>query len=244
MRYDKPIYFQKVLSGEYDANTGDYGADSVEETRKYASIMDTGTETMNVVYGTLKQGSKTVQLLRPHTKPFGVMVGLGVALAGMMAGMVLVLKTLAPMSAQLMPVATAMLALGAAVLIVSAGFALLALTSIQLANAGGLAIGIMIGMVATIALLAVGAAALGPALTAGALGFVAFGTAIVLVATGALLASAALAIVATVLPTVCEYGLQGAFGNYSFGSCNACILGRSNSSRNWMCSFWQQGLLW
>lgn len=70
MRYDKPIYFQKVLSGEYDANTGDYGADSVEETREYASIMDTGTETMNVVYGTLKQGSKTVQLLRPHTKPF------------------------------------------------------------------------------------------------------------------------------------------------------------------------------
>lgn len=70
MRYDKIIYFQKVLPGEYDANTGDYGEDSVEETRKYASIMDTGTETMNVVYGTLKQGSKTIQLLRPYIKPF------------------------------------------------------------------------------------------------------------------------------------------------------------------------------
>ncbi len=70
MRYDEIIYFQKVLPGEYDANTGDYGEDSVEETRKYASIMDTGTETMNVVYGTLKQGSKTIQLLRPYMKPF------------------------------------------------------------------------------------------------------------------------------------------------------------------------------
>lgn len=70
MRYDKTIYFQKVLPGEYDTNTGDYGEDSVEEIRKYASIMDTGTETMNVVYGTLKQGSKTIQLLRPYMKPF------------------------------------------------------------------------------------------------------------------------------------------------------------------------------
>ena len=43
-----------------------------------------------------------------------VMVGLGVALAGMMIGMTMILKTLAPMSAQLMPVAIAMLALGAA----------------------------------------------------------------------------------------------------------------------------------
>ena len=32
MRYDETIYFQKVLPGEYDANTGDYGEEhSVEE---------------------------------------------------------------------------------------------------------------------------------------------------------------------------------------------------------------------
>ena len=43
-----------------------------------------------------------------------------------------------------------------------------------------------------------------------ALGFIAFGAAIALVGTGALLASAALAVVAAVLPTVAEYGLQGA----------------------------------
>lgn len=147
----------------------------------------------------------------------GVMVGLGVALAGMMIGMTMILKTLAPMSAQLMPVAIAMLALGAAVLLVSAGFAVLAFTSIQLANAGGLAIGVMVGMIAAVALLAVGAAALGPALTAGAVGFVAFGIALVLVGTGALLASAALALVATVLPQVASYGLAGAIAIMQLG---------------------------
>lgn len=147
----------------------------------------------------------------------GVMVGLGVALAGMMIGMTMILKTLAPMSAQLMPVAIAMLALGAAVLLVSAGFTVLAFTSIQLANAGGLAIGVMVGMIAAVALLAVGAAALGPALTAGAVGFVAFGIALVLVGTGALLASAALALVATVLPQVTSYGLAGAIAIRQLG---------------------------
>lgn len=198
------------------------GDSSVETSGKIVesakSFMMLGAAVFMISAGFALLALSAVALANAGGLAIGVMVGLGVALAGMMAGMVLVLKTLAPMSAQLMPVATAMLALGAAVLIVSMGFALLALTSIQLANAGGLAIGIMVGMVATIALLAVGAAALGPALTAGALGFVAFGTAIVLVATGALLASAALAIVATVLPTVCEYGLQGALAITALGA--------------------------
>lgn len=198
------------------------GDSSVETSGKIVesakSVMMLGAAVFMISAGFALLALSAVSLANAGGLAIGVMVGLGVALAGMMAGMVLVLKTLAPMSAQLMPVATAMLALGAAVLIVSAGFALLALTSIQLANAGGLAIGIMVGMVATIALLAVGAAALGPALTAGALGFIAFGTAIVLVATGALLASAALAIVATVLPTVCEYGLQGALAITALGA--------------------------
>ena len=198
------------------------GDSSVETSGKIVesakSFMMLGTAVFMISAGFALLALSAVALANAGGLAIGVMVGLGVALAGMMAGMVLILKTLAPMSAQLMPVATAMLALGAAVLIVSTGFALLALTSIQLANAGGLAIGIMVGMVATIALLAVGAAALGPALTAGALGFVAFGTAIVLVATGALLASAALAIVATVLPTVCEYGLQGALAITALGA--------------------------
>lgn len=140
----------------------------------------------------------------------GVFAGLVIGVAALGVGMAVLLKTLAPMGAQMMPVATAMLAMGAAVLLVSAGFAVLALTSIQLANAGGAAIAVMVGMVATVALLAVGAAALAPALTAGAVGLIAFGAAVVLVATGALLAAAALAVVSAVLPAIVTHGAAGA----------------------------------
>lgn len=104
--------------------------------------------------------------------------------------------------------AVGFVAFGASVLIAAAGIGLLSLAAINLANAGPLAIGCMVGMVAAIALLAVGAAALGSALTVGAVGFIAFGAAIVLVAAGALIASAALAVVSAVLPSIVQYGSQ------------------------------------
>ncbi len=148
----------------------------------------------------------------------GVMAGLVVGVAAMGVGMAVLLKTLAPMGKKLVPVATAMLAMGAAVLLVSAGFAVLALTSIQLANAGGAAIGVMVGMVATIALLAVGAAALAPALTAGAMGLIAFGAAIVLVGAGAYIAAAALAVVSSVLPAIVTHGTAGATAIAALGA--------------------------
>lgn len=148
----------------------------------------------------------------------GVMVGLTVGLVALGAGMVLVLKTLAPMGKKLAPVATAMLAMGAAVLLVSAGFALLSFSAISLANAGGLAIGVMVGMVATVALLAVGAAALAPALTAGAVGLIAFGAAIVLVGVGAVLAAASLAIISAILPAIAAHGTAGATAIVSLGA--------------------------
>ncbi len=69
--------------------------------------------------------------------------------------------------------ANGFIAFGAAVLIAGAD-AILSLAAVNLANPGPLAIGCMVGMVAAIAGLALGAAALGPALTAGAVGLVAF----------------------------------------------------------------------
>ena len=44
MRYDTPVYFQRITPGEYDPNTGNYGDDTVEETLRYASVMNTGEE--------------------------------------------------------------------------------------------------------------------------------------------------------------------------------------------------------
>ncbi len=70
MRYDTPIYFRKVTQGEYDPTTGNYGEDTVQETCVMASIMDTKTETMRMIYGSIKQGSKTVHIQNHYDKPF------------------------------------------------------------------------------------------------------------------------------------------------------------------------------
>lgn len=146
----------------------------------------------------------------------------GPGAAAVLLGMVVALGALLIVAKSVAPAMTAgaagFVAFGAAVLLAGAGIAVLSLAAISLANAGPVAIGVMVGMVAAVALLAAGAAVLGPALTVGAVGFIAFGAAIVLVATGALIASAALAIVAAVLPTVSQYGAQGAVAIAQLGA--------------------------
>lgn len=144
-----------------------------------------------------------VQIAQAGPLAAGVLIGM----TGAVAGLMVVAKNVAP---DMTAGATGFIAFGAAVLIAAAGIAILSLAAVNLANAGPLAIGCMVGMVAAIAGLALGAAALGPALTAGAVGLVAFGVAILLVSTGALLASVGLAVVAGVLPTIVQYGIQGA----------------------------------
>ena len=67
--------------------------------------------------------------------------------------------------------------------------ALVAQAAIALANQGALAVGVMGGLVVALAGLAFGASIIGPALTAGAVGFVAFGAAMVLVGAGMALAA-------------------------------------------------------
>ena len=144
-----------------------------------------------------------VQIAQAGPVAAGVLLGMTVAVAGLMV----VAKNVAPaMTAG----ASGFVAFGAAVLLAGAGIGVLSLAAINLANAGPLAIACMAGMVVAIAGLAVGVAALGPALTVGTVGFIAFGAAIVLVAIGALIASGALAVVAGILPTIVQYGIQGA----------------------------------
>lgn len=70
MRYDTPVYFQKITPGEYDPNTGNYADDAVEETLRYASVMNTGEEKLKLVYDGPKQGSLTIQLQTHYTEPF------------------------------------------------------------------------------------------------------------------------------------------------------------------------------
>ena len=144
-----------------------------------------------------------VQIAQAGPLAAGVMLGMVVALGALLV----VAKNVAP---ALSAGAVGFIAFGAAVVLAGVGMTILTSAAINLANAGPLAIACMVGMVAVIALLAVGAAALGPALTAGSVGMIAFGVAVVLVATGVLIASAALAVMAGVLPTIVTYGQQGA----------------------------------
>lgn len=70
MRYDTPIYFQQILPGEYDPETGNYQEDRVTEEQRMAAVMDTNTETMQLVYGKIRQGSLTIHLQNRYIKPY------------------------------------------------------------------------------------------------------------------------------------------------------------------------------
>lgn len=70
MRYDTPIYFQTVEKGAYDPDTGNYAEDTPTEDKVYASVTDSRAETLNLVYGELKQGCFTIRLQNIYRKPF------------------------------------------------------------------------------------------------------------------------------------------------------------------------------
>lgn len=144
-----------------------------------------------------------VRLAEAGPLAVGAMFGMVVAIGALL----LVAKAVAP---ALSAGAVGFIAFGAAVVLAGAGMMLMTNAAINLANAGPLAIGVMVGMVGAIALLAAGAAALGPALTVGAVGFIAFGAAILMVSAGVFLACAGVALLTQNLPLLVAYGVQGA----------------------------------
>lgn len=70
MRYDTPVFFQKVDAGAYNPNSGDYSADIVTETKQYASVTDATTAQLSLIYGGIKQGSLVIRLQRAYKVPF------------------------------------------------------------------------------------------------------------------------------------------------------------------------------
>ena len=70
MRYDTPIYFQTNKQPKYDATSGNYVEVAPDEEKCFANVTDSGVDTLNLVYGGLKQGSLTIRLQRPYKKPF------------------------------------------------------------------------------------------------------------------------------------------------------------------------------
>lgn len=153
-----------------------------------------------------------VQLANSGGLAIGVMLGMVGAVAALGAGMTVMINSIAPGPAKLKAIAVTMLAFGAAVLLVSAGFALMAQSSIALANAGAPAIATMFGLVASIGALMVVAGAVGQQLTAGAVGLVAFGAAVLIAGAGMyLMASASIALSEAGAPAIaCMFGMVGA----------------------------------
>lgn len=70
MRFDTPIYFRRLTQGAYNENTGNYDDDTVAETEVMASVMDTQTEMLKLIYGDIRQGSLTVVIQNHYDQPF------------------------------------------------------------------------------------------------------------------------------------------------------------------------------
>lgn len=70
MRYNTPIYFQTVKQGELNPDTHNYENDTITETKRFAAVTDSGTETIKLVYDGLKQDSLTIRLQQPYKEPF------------------------------------------------------------------------------------------------------------------------------------------------------------------------------
>ena len=62
MRFDTEVFFQYITPGEFDSSTGDYEEPSIYEEPRLASVMDTARDTLMLVFGELRQGSKTVTI--------------------------------------------------------------------------------------------------------------------------------------------------------------------------------------
>ena len=70
MRYDTPVYFQEIEPGKYNKDTDNYGEDTVNETKRFASVTDSGVEALKLIYGGIKQGSKVLRLQTPYNAKF------------------------------------------------------------------------------------------------------------------------------------------------------------------------------
>lgn len=198
---------------------GSASMESARQTMQAAkSFMMLGVGVLTIAAGFGIMAGAAIALANSGGVAIGVMTGMVGALALIGLGMTAMLKSVSAAPVQLSATSVAFLAMGAAVVLVAAGLAIMAAASIALANAGTSAIACMAGMVVAVGALMAIAGAVGPAMTAGAVGFIAFGAAIVLVSAGALLAAASLAVVASVLPTVVQYGISGATAITALGA--------------------------
>lgn len=74
MRYDNTIYFARETEKTYNPETGNWEGGEPELTKCMASIYDTGTEMLTMVYGKVIQGSLTIHIQNHYHAPFDYIV--------------------------------------------------------------------------------------------------------------------------------------------------------------------------
>lgn len=176
------------------------------------------------------KGFKIVKSVAPAVQTFGSAItklaGKGIAaIAGKLFGIAVGEKAVGSASMesyrQTIQAAKAFMMLGVGVLTIATGFGIMAGSAIALANSGGIAIGVMIGMVGALALIGLGLTAMlksvsvAPAqLSATSVAFLAMGAAVVLVAAGlAIMAAASIALANAGTPAIaCMAGMVVAVG--------------------------------
>lgn len=162
---------------------------STMESAKAFMMLGAGVALISGGFFLLAQGAKAVADSGPLA--VGVLAGLVAVVTGLGLGMMKMLSTMSGGTKKLAAMSKAMIAFGASLLMVSAAFYVLSSAAINLASAGPLAIGVMVGMVAAIAGLMIVAKMVGPALTAGAVGLLGFGAAVLVAAAGMMLLTTA-----------------------------------------------------
>lgn len=137
-------------------------------------------------------------------------IGAVATFALMAAGAGVLMAVMATFAPALTGTAAGLLAMGAAVVLVAAGFYILASAAVMLGNAGTPAMAAMAGLAGGLLMLMAAMAILGPALTAASVGMLAFGAAVLMAGAGAMMAGIGMAILAGALPVITEYGIAGA----------------------------------
>ncbi|MDN6670663.1 MAG: hypothetical protein L0L07_00060 [Staphylococcus equorum] len=70
MRLDKKIAFVSETGEVFDPSTGDYTSGETVKDYVWANVSDTGERRMQLLYGALKLGAKTIRLNSKYKKLF------------------------------------------------------------------------------------------------------------------------------------------------------------------------------
>lgn len=187
---------EKIAPGLFKVSKGQEvvgkssGSSSKKMVASAKAFMMMGVGVLSVGAGFYLLSQSAVAVANAGPGAIVIFAGLTGVVTGLAVGMTKMLSSMSGGTKKLTAMAPALLALGAGVLMVSTGLAVLAYSAVQIAQAGPAAAGVLVGMTVAVAGLMVVAKNVAPAMTAGATGFIAFGAAVLIAAAGVLLLAA------------------------------------------------------